>query len=307
MTDFVSPPDPQETADHLNDLITEVNKWAGDLDAGEEFPVAVEDIRRYQQAKIKFTNPESNLERLTEATFEKVGVQLSPLQAEQMRTRYDFYHMTLSVQMRPEPGTHFRALGCQLNFGMDGNQEPIVATIFPNEKWKKVFEFGGGMTLGLDGNLDFEIGVDTITAAAIINLPAELKTKVVNKNALKSIIHVPEFSYARGRFDIAAYGPDGSECYWYFDNQEITQTLTEQFTIIFKVPQGAESISLRGVAWAEPHMDKLVTNFRHVVSRFTESLRNLFTGPNKGAKAFAVTKGEKWDKIELPQPATADL
>ncbi|MCP4421289.1 MAG: hypothetical protein GY805_32160 [Chloroflexi bacterium] len=304
MTQFVPPPDPKKSKTHLSSLLQEVNTWAGDLDAGETFPVGVQDIQRYQQAKIKFSNPKSNLERLTPATFDKVGMPLSALHAEQMRSRFDFYHMTLSVQMRPEPGTYFRALGCQLNFALAADGEPIVVSIFPNEQWQEVFNFGGSLSLNLDGNLGFEVGISAADTAVRQTLPANLQSKIVNQNEMKSTIQVPQFTYARGRFNIAAYGPDGAECYWYLDNQEISQTLTAQFSIIFKVPQGTETISLTAVAWAEPNMDKLTTNFRHVIKRFQDSMRDLFRNSNKGAREFAITVGEKWGDLPLaPKPA----
>ena len=304
MTQFVPPPDPKETQARLKALLEEVNIRAGHEDAGQAFPVGVQDIQRYQQAKIKFSNPKSNLERLTPDLFDKVGLPLAPLHAEQMRHRFDFYHMTLSVQMRPEPGTYYRSLGCQLNFALAGAGEPIVVSIFPNEQWQEVFNFGGSLLLNLDGNLGFEIGVTGADTAArqatLAALPANLQSKIVNQNEMKSTIQVPPFSFSRGRFDIAAYGPDGSECYWYLDNQEISQTLTAQFTIIFKVPQGTEAISLTAVAWAEPDMNKLTANFRHVIIRFKESVRDLFRSDNKGSREFAIAVGEKWPNLLLP-------
>jgi Effector-associated domain 7 len=303
VTQFVPPPNPKKSEIHLASLRQEVNTWAGDLDAGETFPVGVQDIQRYQQAKIKFSNPKSNLERLTPTMFDKVNVPLSARHVKQMRNRFDFYHMTLSVQMRPEPGTYFRALGCQLNFSLTANGEPIVVSIFPDEQWQVVFKFGGSLSLNLDGNLGFEVGITAADTAVLQTLPANLQSKIVNQNEMKSIIQVPQFSYARGRFNIAAYGSDGAECYWYLDNQEISQTLTAQFTIIFKVPQGTDAISLTAVAWAEPDMDKLTANFRHVIKRFQDSIRDLFRRSNKGAREFAITVGEKWRDLPLPPPS----
>ena len=301
MTEFVRPPNPQETQNHLLTLQEEVNNWTGGLDAGKSVSLGAADIQLYRSAKIKFSNPLANLEPLTPTLFEQVGIQLSPLHAEQMRHRFDFYHMTLSVQMRPEPGTYFRALGCQLNFGMDTAGEPIVVSIFPDEQWQEVYKFGGSLQLNLDGNLGFEVGIEGLdTAVAQSTLPAHLQSKLINKNEMNSFIQIPAFAYSRGRFNIAAYGPDGSECYWYLDNDEISQTLTAQFTIVFKVPKGSKAISLKGVAWAEPDMNKLTANFRPVITRFQNSLRDLFSGANKGAREFAVTVGETWDEIGLP-------
>ncbi|VAW43284.1 hypothetical protein MNBD_CHLOROFLEXI01-355 [hydrothermal vent metagenome] len=188
MTQFVPPPNPEESEIHLASLRQEVNTWAGDLDAGETFPVGVQDIQRYQQAKIKLSNPKSNLERLTPALFNKVGVPLSALHAKQMHSQFDFYHMTLSVQMRPEPGTYFRALGCQLNFALAENGEPIVVSIFPDEQWKAVFKFGGSLSLNLDGNLGFEVGITGADTAVLQTLPANLQSKIVNQNEMKSTI-----------------------------------------------------------------------------------------------------------------------
>lgn len=305
MTQFDPPPDLNETKSNLALLLQEVDSWTGDLAGGKTVPVGVADIQKYLSAKIQFSNPTSNLTRLTPDMFEQVNVQLSPQHVQQMTHAFDFYFMNLSVQMRPEPGTYFRALGCILNFGSDDDNVPIVVSIFPDEQWQEVYKFGGSLQLNLDGNLGFEIGVDGAEKIALDNqatLPANLKSKLVNQNEMKAAIEMPTFSYSRGRFNIVAYGPDGPECYWYLDNDEISQTLTAKFIVVFKVPQGTRAISMQGVAWAEPDMDKLTANFRHVIRRFKDSLLNLFKGKNKGSRAFAITGKEVWDNLPLPQP-----
>ncbi|MCB8924023.1 MAG: hypothetical protein H6652_00185 [Ardenticatenaceae bacterium] len=302
MTQFDPPPHLDETESNLALLLQEVDSWTGDLAGGKTVPVGVADIQKYLSAKIQFSNPTSNLTRLTPDMFEQVNVQLSPQHVQQMTHAFDFYFMTLSVQMRPEPGTYFRALGCILNFGPDDDTEPIVVSIFPDEQWKEVFNFGGSLELNLDGNFEFQVGIEEKYLDFVPLLPAAKQARVFNQSSMQSSIKIPAFSYSRGRFNIAAYGPDGPECYWYLDNDEISQTLTAQFIIVFKVPQGVRAISLQGVAWAEPDMDKLTANFRHVIRRFKDSLRNLFKGKNKGSRAFAITVKEVWDNLPLPQP-----
>ena len=276
------------------------------LKGGEVLPVEAQMLAALRDTKVQFGNPRSNLVAITADQLHNSGIELSSIQRQQLEGQYDFYFMTITVDMRPEPGTHFSALACELNFGPQGENEPIVQSIFPQTSWKNVMSFGGGMNLGLDANLNWKVGVDTSRLSQLVEKAPELQADLENKNDMKSFIVLRDFAYDLGRFDIAAYGKDSSECYWYIQNTDLQQTLTAKLSIVFKVPAGTEEITLRGVAWAEPAMDNwLVAHLRHVSTNLSRALQALLRRRDEAARELARGASEQWT-LRLPSNGAAD-
>jgi hypothetical protein len=299
-TQRISPPDLQAADSLLVDLFQEVKKWEGTLAGGTELAMGAAAVDSLFQTKVEFGNPKDNFIRLTPVLFEQAGVALTPIRQQQMQDQFDFYYMTVRVNMRPKPGAQFKVLCCELNFGPKGDDEPIVQAIFPQSEWRAVMNWGGGMSLGLDGNLEWRVGVDATKAAEIANLPGELKANVANKDELKASIVIPDYNYEVGRFDIAAYGEGGSECYWYIQEPELQQELSVQFGVVFKVPQQTETITLRGVAWVEPRMNWLVANIRDVLGDLGDRLKALLRQKDAVADKFSRGVAEQWT-LTLPK------
>ncbi len=137
---------------------------------------------------------------LTEKLFQDIGVELTSIYRQQMHDTYDFYYMTVTADLRPKPGAKFWRLCCELDFSPKGENEPIVQTIFPQSKWRTVMNWGVGMNLGINGNLDWSLGVDLSKSAEIANLPGDIKANVGSKNELKALIVLPDYAYEAGRF-----------------------------------------------------------------------------------------------------------
>jgi hypothetical protein len=156
------------------------------------------------------------------------------------------------------------------------------------------------MRLGLDGNLDWNVGVDATKLSALLNLPAAVKAGLDNKNEMKSYIVLNDFSYNLGKFDIAAYGDGNSECYWYIQNADLHQSLSTQFGVVFKVPKGTQSITLRGLAWAEPKVSWFTADLGDVIERLAEKFKKLFGRPEAVAQKLSRGAGEEW-VIALPR------
>lgn len=260
-------------------------------------------LNSLRETKVLFGNPRSNLVALTADQLHGSGIELSSIQRQQLEGQFDFYFMTITVNMRPRPGARFSALATELNFGPKGEAEPIVQTIFPQTSWKNVMSFGGGMNLGLDANLNWKVGVDTSRLSQLIEKAPELQANLENKNEMKSFIVLRDFAYDLGRFDIAAYGEDNSECYWYIQNSDLQQTLTVRFSTVFKVPAGTEEITLQGLAWAEPSMNWLTGQISNVAGLLSEKLRSLLHVGRWDWSARQLARGakENWT-LKLPRP-----
>ena len=161
--------------------------------------------------------------------------------------------------------------------------------------------FGGGMNLGLDADLNWKVGVDASKLSELSDKAPELSANLENKNDMNSHIVLHDFSYDLGRFDIAAYGQDNSECYWYIQNADLQQMLTTKFSLVFKVPKGTEEVSLTGKAWAEPSMSWLTANVRNVFGNLADKFKNLFRRKEDAASDLARGAAETWT-LPLPRP-----
>jgi hypothetical protein len=286
----------------IDELFADVTKWEGSLAGGQKLKVGGSALDSLKETKVQFGNPKDNLIAITEAALHNSGLAVTSIRKQQMDTDYDFYYLTLTVDMRPKPGAVFNSLTCELNFGPKGPDEPIVQAIFPSSKWHDVMQFGGGMSLALDGNLDWQVGVDMSQAANITGLPADVKAGVVNKNEMKSFIVMPDFSYSLGRFDIAASGEGNSECYWHIEDPDLQKSASFKFGVVFKVPKGTESITLTGLAWAEPNMSWLTANIRNVFRDLSERLQNILRKRDDASKELAKGAAEEW-VLKLPKAA----
>lgn len=301
MTDDLSPPDLQEADALLSELFQEVQKWQGTLAGGTKLSVGARDVESLLKSKVSFGNPKDKLIQLTEETFENSGTELTSIYKQQMREQWDFYYMTHSVDLRPELAAKFWRLTCELDFHPKGNSEPIVQRLFPTQQWRAVMSFGVGMEVGLNGNLDWNVGVDSSQLAQLLGvLPGELKANVGNKEDFKGFIAVPDYKYELGQPEILTTGEGNSTCYWRIQDRELQKIGTAKFAIVFKVPKGTESITLKGIAWAEPDMNWLTADLRDVFANLSDNLKQLLRQKNEAASRFARSAAEEWQLI-LPK------
>jgi hypothetical protein len=222
-----------------------------------------------------------------------------------MREQFDFYYMTHTVDLRPERAARFWRLTCELDFGPKGSGEPIIQSLFPTQQWRSVMSFGVGMEVGLNGNLDWNVGVDSSQLAQLLqSLPGELKANVANKDDFKAFLAVPAYLYELGHPEILTNGEGNSTCYWRIQDQELQKIGTAKFAIVFKVPKGTESITLRGTAWAEPDINWLTADIRDVFGELSDQLKQLLRQKNNVASRFARgVEAEKWT-LTLPKAAS---
>ena len=306
MTEKLSCPNLEEADALLLELFEEVQKWEGTLAGGTKLGMGAEAVESLRQSKVNFGNPRDRLIRLTEDTFKNSGTELNEFYKQQMG-EWDFYYMRLTVDLRPEPAAKFWRLTCELDFEPKGKGEPIVQTLFPTQQWRSLMSFGVGMEVGLNGNLDWAIGVDSSELDRLLELlPEELKANVSSKNDFKTFMAIAGYRYELGRPEILTNGEGNSTCYWRIQDNQLQKIGTAKFGIVFKVPKGTASIRLLGTAWAEPDLNWITGDIRDVFGDLSDRLKQLLRQKNQVASQFARgVDREKWS-LTLPK-ATNDV
>jgi hypothetical protein len=300
MSDDVSNLSPNQTDELLDELFTEVQRWEGSLAGGVQLDKGALAVQSLRETRVSFGNPRDRLIPVTADRFVQLGIELDPIYQEQMAHTFDFYYMTLTLDLRPKPGALFKRLSCELDFDPEDTTGTIVQTIFPKSEWRSVLNWGGSMNLGLNGNLEWEMGVDANKIAEAANLPAGLQAQVSNKNNMSSFITMPDYAFEVGRFDILAQGEGNKVCFWHIEEPDLQKMPTVQFGIVFKVPQGTEKVTLRGIAQADPDMNWLVANVRNVFENLSSGLQSLLRRRQDAASQLARIAAEQW-LLPLPR------
>jgi hypothetical protein len=291
------PQDLSDAQDLLYELFTAVNSEESTLAAGTKLGMGGNALQGLRETRVTFGNPANDLIRLTKKLFDDIGVELTEIHKQQMRDRFDFYYMTLTVSMQPGRGAQFTRVECKLDFGPKGADEPIVHTIFPKSEWRRVLSWGGGMNLALNGNLEWGAEVRVPDAVKIENLPTPIQANIANKDELKAFIAIPDYSFKLGRAEITATGKGSSECFWRIETPNLQEAQTVQFGVVFKVSKGTTSIELTGLVAAEPSMNWLVANVRNVLENLSEKLQDLLTRKDdkrEGKERLPIGDHEKW-------------
>jgi hypothetical protein len=314
MTEPITSPNLEEANSLLAGLFTDVLDWEGSLAGGKKLELTSENnlsesdklkkgakaVASLFETRVSFGDPRDRLIPLTEETFTQSGTELNSIYQQQMREQFDFYYMALSVALIPKPGARFWRLTCELEFEVPDDKGLIVQTIFPTDKWRSVLNFGVGMDAGLNGNLDWSAGVDSSKLADFIALlPEGLKANAVSKNEFKGFVGIPSFKYELGQPEILAVGENNSFCYWRIQDQDLQKVGTAKFAVVFKVPKGTESFTLRGTAWAEPDMNWLTADVKDVMSELSANFKKLLQQKNDAASQLARGAAEEWT---LPLP-----
>jgi hypothetical protein len=304
MTDKLCLPVLQEADKLLSDLLEEVQRWEGTLAGGTKLGPGAAAVTNLKDSKVSLGNPKDKLTLLTEATFQETGTELSNIYRQQMQDQYDFYYLTLKVELRPKPTVQFWKLICELDFGPKGEQEPILQSVFPNEKWRSVLSAGVGMDIGLNGNLDWTAGLDTSALTAVLEqVPGEIKGEVANKNEFKAFMTMPAYKYEFGLFEILTTGV-GSTAYWRIQDEALKKTGMVEFATVFKVPKTVQELELVGKAWVEPNVNWLFADVRDVAGELSDRFKQLFRNKEEAASRFARWDAEKW-QLQLPKAKTA--
>lgn len=305
MSNMTSQPDFHETDALLIELLQNVEEAeSADVDfspKGTEQPLGSEAIKSLLQSRVLFGNPTDQLIYLTEETFKNSGTELKEIYRQQMQGQFDFYYMTLTINLLPERATRFWRLSCNLDFEPKGSQEPIIQTLFPTQQWRSVMSFGVGMEVGLNGDLDWNIGVDSSQLGRLSeSLPGDLKAKIGSKDNFQGFVTLPSYKYELGYPEIFVTGEGNSICDWRIQDENLQKLGTLRLGIVFKVPQGVNTISLQGRVWVEPNMNWLTSDLRDVFYALGNKFKTLLNQGDEVADKFARWDEKSW-QLSLPK------
>jgi len=165
--------DIQDTQYLLYNLFSQVKAQEGTLAGGTKLGIGATALQELRETKVAFGNPRNDLIKLTPDLFKEIGVTVTERLKQQMEKQFDFYYITLIISMRSGEDVEFRQMECELQFGPKGRDEPIIHTIFPTNKWRDLLKGGIGISLALDGDLDWRAGIDLSQVAKAWTYPAQ--------------------------------------------------------------------------------------------------------------------------------------
>jgi hypothetical protein len=302
MTEILTSLDLEGAEADLQALANEVTQQEGHLGGGNATDIGGEAVAALRQTRVWFGNPRSELVRLTPALFKKLGLELDPILKQQIGHTFDFYYLTLAVNMQPGDGVQFARLVCYLDLGPKGPDEPIVHTLWPTSEWKEVLNWGGAMKLGLSTGLDWRVEAG-LPASMRGALPGDIQAKLANENQLQAFIAIPDYRFGLGRVELAATGKDSAEVFWDVQKPELKQAQSVKFGVVFKVPPGTERVTLEARAWVEPSFPWLVARLGNVFGQLGSAWQSLFdksAAERRGREKLARGKREIWEQLPLP-------
>lgn len=302
MIDRFSPRDLEEAQILLADLFQDVSEQEGTLAGGTKLGFGASQIQKLRETSVRFGNPKSDLIKLTDRSFKEIGVKLTERLKVLMQKQFDFYYMTLTVSMQSSPDIQFDTMECMLDFGPKGTNEPIIHSIFPVTTWREILSAGIGLSLALNGDLEWSAGVDTTALNAMTNLPGDIKAHVSNKDSLKAYVTIPDYSFNLGKHDIEARGEGDSECFWRIQRPELKKSQTVHFAVVFKAPKGTKAVDLKGLVVVEPNKRRIATAARNVFEFLSGQNKALLQSNNEdsqGKDRLPIGDAEQWP-LALP-------
>jgi hypothetical protein len=263
---------------------------------------ATESFRRLRETRAVLGDPKDNLVKLTPELFSSVGIELKGTWKQSMRDRYDYYYMTLPVTLVPGRGIQFVLLEASFQFSLSLDDQPIVQSMFPTSEWKDVLQWGAGMRVALDADLNYTVGID---ADLLTNntIPQQIKAKIFNDNELQGLITIPSFRYTLGRAEAIAAGVGNNFCFWRIQNPELREMYDITLSAIFKVPKKVRTLQLTGTVIAEPSFAWLTSNLRDVFEYLSEKAQTFLRqrdDERQGKDRLPVGDFEEWT-LNLPQ------
>ena len=202
---YITPDELSNSKQLLQEIYEEIEAQDSRLGTKRPNGFSAEAFRQLRETRAVLGDPKDNLIKLTPELFSSVGIELKELWKQSMRDRYDYYYMTLPITLVPGRGIQFVRLEASFQFSLSLDDQPIVQSMFPTSEWKDVLQWGAGMRVALDADLNYTVGID---ANLLTNnpIPQQIKAKIFNDNELHGLITIPSFRYTLGRAEAIAAG-----------------------------------------------------------------------------------------------------
>ncbi len=279
-------PNFKESEQLVDELFEDLKKPEGFMSGGDNLPLNMRKVNEIQKTKVTFGNPENELTKLTEDKFSENGIELNSKIKEQIKEKFDFYYLSLNVNLKPLPGVRFWRLSCELNFT---EEQTIIQSLFPTHQWQSAISIGAGMSVGVNGDLAWDVGVDSSLVEEILKLAGNsVKGVVKTKDEFNAFAKIPTFKYEFGKPEIVAVGEGENIAFWRIQDKQIQKVGTAQFGLVFKVPQGTNSVTLTGTTWADVSINWLTADI-------TDTL--FVALPNRWQNLFQLNQEEIADKF----------
>src|SRR6266705_261263 len=175
MHDKFSPQDLRESQPWLDELFTEVSAQEGTLAGGKKLDIGADAIQELRETRVRFGDPRNELIHLNPSLLKDIGVQVTALLKHQMQKQFDFYYMTLTVLMQTGKNVQFKQLQCNMEFGPEGSNAPILHAIFPTSKRKDLLYGEIGMHLGVEATFEGSAEVDASALLNAASIPGKAK------------------------------------------------------------------------------------------------------------------------------------
>lgn len=281
----------------LQEAIASAQKWEGDLGEKGRAKKAEAAFTALSNGRIELGHPQGHTLRIRRQAFKEHGLLLSPAIAASMKGKdgYGYYVIALPTLLYPGRGAEYRLLECQLTFAADKkSRQSAIETIFPEQQWKPVLDWGGSLHLALDTLLKWGVEVEGIEMA-LGDLSGELAGRVANSNALTSFIKIAPFTYSLGRMEIVAE-KSSQKAMWRLDSKESIRGRDGRFVVLLKAPKEVTQIQIEAAVQAEPSFSWLFAQVQHVFDRLPAAIQAII----RREKGLPLQDFQTWT-LDLPK------
>ena len=284
------------TTELLSAAIAEARKWETPLGKGRKGK-AERAFEALSKGRLELGHPQAKTQRLRPKDFQERGLTLSPEVKKSMwgKDGYAFFVLPVPVLLFPGRGAQYRLLESQFAFDVKGEKrQPAVHSIFPEPLWTPVLNWGGGLNLALDGNLQWGAEVEQ-TEARIGRLSGGLAGRVGNLNQLTSFIKIVPFEHSLGRMEIEAEHSD-TTAMWRLEGKRVFRGKKQtRLVVLLQAPKEARQVRVEAAAQAEVAFDWLTAQVSHVFERLPEAIQGIV----KRQKGLPLQDFQTWT-LDLP-------
>jgi hypothetical protein len=265
-----------DTQPLLQEAMAAARRWEADLSETKGETQAAAAFAALANGRIELGHPQGHTHRVRRKAFAANGLTLSPAIEASMKGKdgYAYYIISVPTLLFPGRGAQYRLLECQLTFTTGkAARQPAIHTIFPEERWQPVLDWGGSLHLALDTLLHWGVEGEGIEAA-LGQLRGDLAGRVANVDALTGFVEIAPFTYSLGRMEIVAE-QSSQTAMWRLDSKESIRDWEGYFLVVLKAPKHLRQIQIQAAAQAEPSFSWLFAQVEHVFKRLPAKIQDI--------------------------------